>query len=174
MSMPFHCRTDDARARVRSRTRRGRSFVALVLLALHLGGCFSYVPVSPATMTPGATVSVGINDRGRVALTEQLGPGALRVHGQLLESSDSAATLSVSSIEFLDLSVPAQMAGERVEIPREYAADFRQRELSRSRTVLTIVLAAAALVATSLIAISGFGGDEPGDKPGNGGGGGSQ
>ena len=141
-----------------------------MLLTVHLGGCFRYVPVGSTGAEPGALVVVEINDAGRVALVEALGPGARRIHGQLRESSESAIVLTLNSVEYLDLNVAVRMNGERVEVPRAYIAGYRQRQLSRSRTVLTVALVAAGLLATTLIAISGFGGDDPGDKPGGGGG----
>lgn len=160
---------DGSLARPGQSRSAGRACIAMVLLAVQLGGCFSYVPVGGEVVPAGAQVTVGINDRGRIGLTEAVGPGVRTIHGQLITSTDSMLVLSMSSVEFFDLNVPARMAEERVEVPREFVADFRERRLSRSRTWLTAGLVAVGLVAATLIGIAGFGGDEPGDRPGNGG-----
>jgi hypothetical protein len=154
--------------------RRFRSGVALVLVAIQLGGCFRYVPVGGAPVPAGTRVSLAINDAGRVALAEEIGPGIRTIHGDLREATDSVIVVSLSSVEYYDLSVPARMAGESREIPRRYVSEFRERQLSRSRTWMTIGLVVAGLVVGSLIAITGFGTDDPSDRPNGGGNGDNQ
>lgn len=149
--------------------RRLRSCIALFLLSLQFAGCFRYVPITSAAPT-GAQVSLAINDAGRIALAEQIGPGVRRIHGQLREPTDSVIVVSLTSVEYFDLSAAARMAGERAEIPRRYVSEFRERRLSRSRTFLTAALVVAGLAAATLIGISGFGADDPGDRPGGDGG----
>jgi hypothetical protein len=140
----------------------------MLLLAIHLGGCFRYVPVG--SPQPGALVTVGITDRGRVELAEGVGPGVRRISGQVLESSDDRLVMSITTVEFMDVNVPVVMERERFEISRDYVTEVRERQLSRSRSILTGVLVAAGLVAATFIAIAGFGGDDPTDRvpPGNG------
>ena len=147
--------------------------MAVFLLSLQLGGCFRYVPVTSGAPS-GAQVSLAINDAGRVALAEQIGPGLRKIHGQLREASDSIIVVSLTSVEYFDLNAAARMAGERAEIPRRYVSEFRERQLSKPRTFLTIALVVAGLAAATLIGITGFGGDGPGDRPDNGNGGSSQ
>jgi hypothetical protein len=113
---------------------------------------------------------VGISDRGRVALSEPVGPGVRRIDGQVLEHTDTSMVLAVTSVQFLDLNVPMRWDGERVEVSRDFITDLRERRLSRSRSVIAAALVTAVVLVISLIAIRGFGGDEPVERPppGNG------
>lgn len=154
---PAHSRVFPLRERTPVRTA-----IALLLLVLQLGGCFRYVPV--ATAQPGSLVTVSINDRGRVALAESIGPGVRELTGQLRENDDDRVVLALRTVTFMDVNVPVVMERERVEIPREYMFQLRERQLSRSRSILAGVLVAAGIVAASFIAIAGFGGDDAGDR----------
>lgn len=148
-----------------------RRWLAAGLLILHIGGCYSYVPVGNTQLVPGTHVSVALNDQGRVGMASDVGPGVLRITGQLRENHDTLIVMSMNSVNYMDLNVTAHMAGERVAIPRTYVYDFRERRISRSRTWFAVGLAAVGLVASSLIVISGFAGDDvpikPGPGPGN-------
>jgi hypothetical protein len=136
--------------------------VALVLLVPQLTGCFQYVQVAGPAVPVGAEVTLGVTDRGRIALTEPVGPGVRRLSGRVLESTDTTLVLGVKTVEFLDLGVPVQWAGQPVRIAREHVTEVRERQLSRSRTYLAIGLSVAAVAALSLIGINTVFGDEPG------------
>lgn len=153
--------------------RAVRASIAVMLLVPHLVGCYHYVPATHAAMPSGAEVSVGITDRGRVALSDQVGPGVRRVGGQVLETTDTSLVLAVTSVEYLDLSVPMQWAGEpvRLELAPHFFTEVRERRLSRSRTWMMGGLIAVVAVAVSMIAIRGIGGEGPDNRPGNGDGG---
>jgi hypothetical protein len=169
------CRDSSGRSSCRPPVLRRsplRTGIAMLLLAIQLGGCFRYVPVS--TVQPGSLVTVGITDRGRVGLADSLGPGVRRISGQLLAASDDRYVIAVHSVEFMDVNVPVRIERDRFEVPRDYVGDVRQREMSRSRTILAGVLVVAGLVIASLVAISGFGGDDPSDRPNGPGGGDTQ
>ena len=173
VSAPTAYRTvvaDEAAASAAPRRRMVRP-ITVLLLAVHLSGCFHYVPVGATPVRQGTLVSLAINDRGRVALQERLGPGIRRIRGTLNEVTDSTIVLSLDAIEFADLNVPARMSGESVGIPRELVAEFRERRLSKSRTWLAGALVVGGVVLAAFIGINGFGGDGPSDRPDGGGGG---
>ncbi|HEX6134969.1 MAG TPA: hypothetical protein VFZ24_13465 [Longimicrobiales bacterium] len=151
-----------------------RAGTATLLLVMQLTGCFTYVPMSSTAVPEGSRVSVAVTDRGRVALAEPVGPGVRRIEGDMMGTTDSSVVLSVSSVEYMDLNVPARWAGERLEISRDHIGELRERQLSRSRTWLAIGLGALAAVGVAFLAIEGFGGDGISDRPGNGGGGSTQ
>jgi hypothetical protein len=161
-----------ARGETPRSARRGslRAGVAVLLLGVHLGGCFHYVPPMQSAPAPGAEITFGVTDRGRVELTPVFGPGLQRVGGRLLESTDTTLVLSVATVDYIDLGITARWAGERVEVRRDLIADVRERRFSAGRTAVAAVMATAVAVAVSLIAIRGFGGDTPPDRPdpGNG------
>lgn len=153
-------------------SRSTRATVALIVIIPQLAGCYTYVPVSTSPI--GSTVSVEVTDRGRVALAESVGPGVRRFNGQVMASSDTAMQVSVSTVQFLDVGAPVKWAGEPVAISRDYVVVLREKRLSRSRSFLAAGLFTAAGVAMSMIAIRGFGGDDPSGKPGGGDGTGQQ
>jgi hypothetical protein len=140
----------------------------LLVLMPQLTGCYQYVPTGSQPLPRGAEVSVSLSDAGRVAMTEALGPGVRRLGGTLLEHGDTAYLVSVRTVEYLDLAITAQWAGEQVEIPRRHVTEVRERQLSRTRTWVTIGLVVAGLIASTFVAISGFGDDEGPTNPGNG------
>jgi hypothetical protein len=148
-------------------TRRVRAAVAMVLLVPQLTGCFQYAPVQGVQVPTGAQVSVGLTDRGRVAMTEAVGPGVRSIEGQLLGQTDTSLVLSVSSVRYFDLGL-ATWAGERVEVGTDYIHDLRERRFSRTRTWIAGAAVAGGLILASFIAIRGFGGDGGSDRPGNG------
>lgn len=145
-----------------------RASIAMVLLLPHLAGCYHHVPASQMAMPSGTNVSVGITDRGRVALSELVGPETRRIDGRVLESTDSSLVLSVNSVQYLQTNIPTRWGGERLELTRDLVTDVRERRLSRSRTWIMAGLIAGATLAVSLIAIRGFGGEDPSDRPGGG------
>lgn len=150
------------------RRSRTRTTVAMLLVVVHLGGCFRWVPAT--TTQPGAPITVSINDRGRVGLAESIGPGVQRIRGHMRENAEDRIVLAMESVEFSDVNVTVLMPRERVEIPRDYINEVRERQLSTSRTILAAVIAAAGLIATSFIVVSGFGSDDDARRPDEGGG----
>jgi hypothetical protein len=165
-----HCTTQSSGPRSRAGGRFSRALrasVALLLLLPQLTGCFHYVPASPAALPSGTEVSVGITDRGRVALTETVGPGVRRIGGNLVETTDTTLALAVSTVEYFDLAFPARWAGERVEIPRDLISDVQERRLSRSRTALMTAVIVVAAIGVTFLGITGFGGDVSGGEGGD-------
>jgi hypothetical protein len=139
--------------------------VALVVGVLQLGtACYGYVPVQHSPSV-GARVAIEVNDEGRVALREQLGPGVVRVEGRLagLEGGDyivDASTVTAIRGPALPLDTV------RVRLNQRLIERVDERRLSRRRT-WTVVGAALAVVATFL-ATQGFGsrGTPPEGPPG--------
>lgn len=146
-----------------------RAGAAAVLLLPYLAGCYQYVPLMGATPPVGSEVTVGITDRGRVALAPELGAGVRRLDGQVVENSDTSLVLSVSSVHYADVSGGWTWTGAPIAISRDHLAEVRERRLSQSRSVLMVGLALIGAALTSLIVISGAGGELPGDRPPGGG-----
>lgn len=140
-----------------------------MLLIVQLAGCYSYVPVSSSAVPPGSRIAVAVTDRGRVGLSEPVGPGVRRIEGDFLAETDTSVMLSVSSVQFLDLGMPARWSGERLEISRGFISEIREWRLSRTRTWITLGLVAVGAIAASFVAIGGFGADDPSDRPPGGG-----
>jgi hypothetical protein len=147
--------------------RRCVRAVLVIMLIPQLTGCFQYVQVQSTEAPVGAQVSVGLTDRGRVAMTDAAGPGIRSLEGNLLERTDTSIVLSVSSVRYYDLGL-ATWAGERVEIQTDYIHDLRERRFSRTRTWIAGAVVAGGVVFASFLAIRGFGSDGDSDRPGNG------
>ena len=148
--------------RRRSAGARWRAALAAVLLLPQVTGCYQYVPVTAAAPPAGREVTIDISDRGRVALANQLGPGARRVHGRILQAGDTAYVLGLSAVEYLGAASVAKWSGEVVSVSRDFVTDVRERRLSRSRSWLAAGLVVVLAAAVSTIAIIGFG-SEGGD-----------
>lgn len=146
--------------------RRGRAGVALaLLLAPQLAGCFHYVPVTATGRPAGAEVAVGITDRGREVMTPLVGAEVRSINGRLVQSTDSALVLAVTSVDHLR-GLPDRWGGESITVPRDYIATVGERRLSRGRTAVILGIVAVAVAVASRIAIEGFGtGGGGGDRP---------
>lgn len=157
-----------------TRVRRARAAFAGLLLLPGATGCYTYVPVWTGSPADGAQLEVGLADRGRVALAPQLGAGANRLRGRLVQHSDSQLVLAVSSVKYIDAPARAKWTGEEITITRDYTSGIAERRLSRTRSWIAAGLAVAALAAISTIAITGFGTDGGNNRPTDGGGGPTQ
>ena len=124
---------------------------------LLLCGCYANVPL---TTTPdiGSRVHVALTDQGSVDLSEYLGRNVASVDGKLLQSSDSALSLSV--IQVSTRSGDEQFwKGESVTLPKRTIATVQRRKLSfwRSGLIGGALLAAAFVVGTQAGGSSGSG-----------------
>jgi len=151
----------------RTRAFRARRVLAVALLLPWAASCYTSVPVWNGTPEPGRQVTVGISDRGRALLAERVGPGVRTISGRLVETSDSAFTLSVTGVEYVAGGTTAKWNGELVGVPRDVVSGVSERRYSRSRTWIAIGIGVVAAVGVALIAIEGFGNDagNPGKLP---------
>jgi hypothetical protein len=156
----------DVLARLRRRysaAHRARGAVAALLLLPNVTGCYRYVPVTATAPPTGTEVSLGISDRGRVALAGQVGPGARRLRGRLVQAADSAYVVGLSSVEYLGVAAPAKWSGEVVSVSRDYVTDIAERRFSRGRSWIAAGVLVVLAAAVSTLAITGFG-SEGGDN----------
>lgn len=124
--------------------RPWRAWPALVIGSTpYLAGCYASMPLR-GTPVAGTTVVLDLNDRGRVALGDQIGPSATVVEGQVTSASDSAYSLRVSSVSYLN-GQSNRWSGEPLTVPVSLVSQATQRTFSRSRTALLSAGAVAAL-----------------------------
>jgi hypothetical protein len=137
----------------------------VLLLVPQLAGCFQYVGV-PATGRPGgAEVAVDITDRGREVMTPLVGADVRRIHGRVVQSTDSALVLSVTSVDHLR-GLPDRWGGESITVRRDFISTVGERRLSRGRTAMVMGIVAVAVAVATRIAIEGFGtGGDDDDRP---------
>ena len=108
-------------------------------------GCYVYTP-APIPPAQGSQVVLQLNDRGRVALGDSIGPTGQEVEGTVVGNSDSAVALSVARVGYLN-GQSNKWNGERLTVSRGLFDRATERRFSPSRTWLAAAAAAGALVA---------------------------
>jgi hypothetical protein len=144
-----------------------------VLFAVLLGGasgCYTYSPAAP-NPAPGTRLVLELNDRGRVALGDSIGPSGDEVEGTLTANSDSAYSLRVVRVGYLN-GFSNTWNGEPLVVSRDLVGTAKERRLSRSRSWLTATGVSAAVL--TFIATRGLLGFRSGSDEENGGGGNQQ
>lgn len=152
--------------RMRTLIRRAVATLLAGSLALQTA-CYSYAPLQQATPAQARRMAVVINDRGRTMLGERLGANVEQVDGNVVTIDSANVTLDVYRVTDLR-GTGTTWTGERVVIPREAILGFRERKLSKARTLLVIGAAVLAIVATLGTSLDVFG-DGKTDPPPNGG-----
>lgn len=159
-------------ARLTGRSRAGGEptrFLSGCLLVFLLGvtsGCYVYSPAPPSPAR-GTRLLLELNDRGRVALGDSIGPSGRVVEGTVTANSDSAYSLRVVRVGYLN-GQSNNWNGEPLVVPKDLVGNVKERRLSKSRSWLTatgVSVAVVAFIATR--GLFGFGseGREPGPGP---------
>jgi len=139
----------------------------VVVLAVLLGGCYGYYPVTPPGPV-GRQVELTLTDSGAVVLARQIGPFAEAVSGRLAADSANSVIVSMSGVRQRDGN-ETSWKGERVSIPWPLVSRVSERRFSRARTILFGGATAVALVALrSALGGSGFGSMGSGQDGGSG------
>ncbi|HEU4630023.1 MAG TPA: hypothetical protein VFS08_09750 [Gemmatimonadaceae bacterium] len=150
--------------------RAVRGWTALLLTAVaSLSGCYTQVPVAGPPQ-PGTTLVVDLNDRGRLALGDSIGPSAEQIQGIVEASSDSSYVLRVESVRYLN-GQTNRWSGEPLSLRTDLVGRARMRQFSRSRT-WAVGLGVAAAVLTFALTTDLFGSGSLGkvhEPPGGGG-----
>jgi len=148
--------------------RRFWSGCMLAFLSGVASGCYVYGP-APGDATPGTRVLLELNDRGRVGLGNSIGPTGGVVEGTVQSNSDSAYSLLVRRVEYMNGQSNA-WNGERLIVPKEFVGNARERTFSPSRTWLAaggVVLAAVAFISSRNLLGFGSGSKGSGGGPPN-------
>jgi hypothetical protein len=148
--------------------RRFWSGCMLAFLSGVASGCYVYGP-APGDAMPGTRVLLELNDRGRVGLGNNIGPTGGVVEGIVQSSSDSAYSLLVKRVEYMNGQSNA-WNGEKLIVPKEFVGNARERTLSPSRTWLAaggVVLAVVAFISSRQLLGFGSGSKGSGGGPPN-------
>lgn len=116
----------------------------LLLSGIVLQGCYTYVPFGGVTVTPGMHVSLELNDRGRVALGERLGPELLRVDGALQDVDDTTLVLRVAQVRDINGGI-VKWSDERVRLKQDYTKQIFERRLDKPKTGMFVAGVVALL-----------------------------
>lgn len=142
---------------------------ALVVAVCDGAACYSYRPLATPP-APETQVSVVLTDFGRVEAGRAIGPGADRVEGAVVSTSDSDIVLSVRAVKPLNGGV-VRWTGETVSMRREHMARLFERRFSKGRTTLFVggIVATVAVIVgtTDLFGLGFLSGDDrnPGGDP---------
>jgi hypothetical protein len=116
--------------------RRPRILHATIVVApLLAGGCYEYVPATPAAPAPGQFVRADVTDQAASRLTSLLGPGIIQVHGMVLRQEDAAVAILVDSYSTArngDLSAN----NDPVLLPFQEIRALSVKQLSKKRSVI--------------------------------------
>src|SRR5205809_8147249 len=120
---------------VATRSRWNRSAVVGGLTLLAGTACYTYQPLTAADPAPGTPLALVLNDQGRAAVADSVGPGVRRVDGTLVRSTKDRWVVAGS--ELLDIDGRrAKWCGETGGVPRGYVRIPQGEEVSIGRTVL--------------------------------------
>lgn len=140
--------------------RRRLSGLVLGVVSLVNVGCYETGTLMTEPHSSQRVVLV-LNDRGRAALSGQLGAGPLSVEG-IVESADSAGYMvKVGKVSYIGTG-STTWTGERVRIGRDAVGMVQERKISRARTFLAVAGAGLALgLFIASRGLLGFGDDPP-------------
>lgn len=149
--------------------RSGRSgrFLMLSAAGASLAGCYVY-RAAPTDPPAGMNLVLELNDRGRVGMGDSIGSSAQLIEGVTVNSPDTAYGIRVSRIRYLS-GQSNDWAGEQLFVPKVFVGTVRERQFSKSRSLLTglaISAGVAAFIATRDVLGFGSSPKEPtGGKP---------
>jgi len=137
----------------------------LAALALGPTGCYAHTPLYTLP-APGTRVQLELNDRGRVALEQNIGPEAATVEGIVSAVVDSQLVIAVHRVRPL-YGREVRWAGESVVFRPDYLRSMGERRYSRGRTfALAGVLASGTLAFMATRSLLGGGReDDPSTPP---------
>lgn len=132
---------------------KGRRAIGAVVAVVHFGtACYAYAPVTTSP-TVGTHVALDVNDEGRVALRERLGPGVVRLEGRLAAIEGNELVLDASRVTQLR-GLPLPLDSMRLRLNERFVERIDERRLSRSRT--GVVIGGAVAFVAAFIATKGF------------------
>lgn len=141
---------------------RSAALASILLLA----GCYSYHPLERPTPRSGTRVEADLTGGGSLAMASQIGPGAMSVRGEVLETESEAMVLALSSVLGRNQQ-ETFWRGEHVRIPLITVSRVQQRRFALGKTLLF----SGVVVGGLLTAVKAFQGDGSGGGVSGGGGG---
>lgn len=157
-----------AEVRLGRRWRRVAGGCLLAFLNGVASACYTNTPVVAAPV-PGARLDLELNDRGRVGLGENVGPAAITVEGLLQSQTDSAYTIRVASVVYVN-GQSNKWNGEPLTVQKDFVKDVSERRFSRGKSFLAAGIVTAGVLAFALSRNLLGAGNADRDPPGGGGG----
>lgn len=125
----------DARRRVHA---RWRAIIAMLLAAAANTACYSYVPVSFASVPAKEDVRLRVTEDAAVRLVKDVGAFSTELDGQLAPEGRDSVSLGVA-IDRSYRGVTIGTATQTLFLARSEIVEVRRREFSKSRTVALTV-----------------------------------
>ena len=133
------------------------------LLFLSLSACYTYAPVQPASVAPGASVRARVSATAAERIAPLIGVQDARVLTGRFAGTDAAGFLvEVPTTTQVGPAGSLQSLAQRVSIARGDLLEIETRTLSRGRTA-AVVGAAAAIVGVT--AVNTLRGERGSDRP---------
>lgn len=122
-----------------------------LLLLPGLAACYTYVPIEPAAVGPGASVRVRVSTAAAARIAPLLGGADSRVvAGTMIENSPAGMVVEIATIDPADAGSSFQPLHQRVSIARNELVELETRTLDRFRTG-TVAAAVAIVVGTAVL-----------------------
>jgi hypothetical protein len=112
-----------------------RRSTAVAVGVMHLcTACYAYTPVQ-TTPAPGTQIALEVTDQGRVALTDKIGPGIVRLEGTLAGVEGGELLVDADAVRQVRGYI-TDLGGVRVRLPQQYITRMDERRFSRRKTLL--------------------------------------
>jgi hypothetical protein len=126
-------------------------------------GCYVAAPIAGARPAVGSRVAIDLTDSGTTVMASQLGPGQVRLVGNIVGATDSALVLAVRTVTNRR-GIEETWTGEQVTVPSAVIATMGEQRVSVGRSVgLALAIAVAAALAGKLMSGGGSGSPPPTD-----------
>ena len=121
-----------------------------LLLLPALAACYTYVPIEPAAVGPGASVRVRVSPAAAARIAPLLGGADSRVvAGTIIENAPAGMIVEIPTIVPTDVGSSLQTLHQRVSIARNELVELETRTLDRFRTG-SLAAAVAIVVGTAV------------------------
>jgi len=128
----------DGTSRRRERSRRRLVVATLVLAAAANAACYSYVPVSFASVDTKEDVRLRVTENAAVRLVKEVGTFSTELDGQLAPEGRDSISLGVT-IDRTYRGATIGTATQTLVLARSEIVEVRRRQFSKSRTVALTV-----------------------------------
>lgn len=133
------------------------------LLLLSLSGCYTYAPIQPSSIPPGASVRARVSATAAERIAPLIGVGDARLLTGRFAGPDATGYLvEVPTTTQVGPAGSLQSLAQRISIPRGDLLEIETRTLNRGRTAAVVGAAAVIGVATAINVLRGErGSDRP-------------
>lgn len=126
-------------------------------------GCYVAAPLTGARPVTGTRVAIGLTESGTTSMASQLGPGRVRLVGNVAAATDSSLVLAVRTVTDRR-GIEETWTGEQVTVPTSAMATVAEQRVSVGRSVgLALAIAAVAALAGALASSGGSSSGPPVD-----------